>query len=243
MKKITLLFVVLFVTISVQLTAQNCTPDHTGYTVVPDTGIMLPRPLPFATVNVAYQQAVTIGVPSVVVYNGMNVPLNWLQVDSVASKNGNIWTVVNSTGGNTYSQWTPLSWQCVTLMGTPTHLGVDSITVFVNAQIVAFSIPLTVNKQVGGKLALTVQAPQAIGAEYMDNNISVFPNPSANGVYSLAVDQSFEMTICDITGRIISTSLINAGTIDLNLTNETSGIYFVRLKNDYYSKVVRLVRK
>jgi len=243
MKKITLLFAVIIAAVSVQLNAQNCTPDHTGYTVVPSNGVMLPLPLPNATVNVAYQQTVTIGVPDTVRYLSFEVPLNWLKINHIASSNGNTWTVVNSTGGTVFDQWNPLSWQCVTLLGTPVNSGMDSIVVFVDAQVSFMGAPASLNNQAGGKLAILVQAAQAIGAEYMDNSVSVFPNPSVDGNYSLTMDQQYEMTVCDITGRILSTETVREGTANLNLGNESAGIYFVRLKNDNYSKVIRIVRK
>jgi hypothetical protein len=243
MKKITLLFAVIIAAVSVQLNAQNCTPDHTGYTSVPDTGILLPRPLPNATVNVAYQQVITIGVPDTVKYMGISVPLNWIKLDSVSSSLGNTWTVINSTGGTTFPQWLKSTWQCATMTGTPTHLGMDSITVYIDGQVAPFGFPTTLTGQPGGKLPLLVQPAQSIGAEYMDNSVSVFPNPSVDGNYSLTVDQQYEMTVCDITGRILSTGTVREGTANLNLGNESAGIYFVRLKNDNYSKVIRIVRK
>ncbi len=242
MKKISLLLAAFFVAFAVQLNAQNCTPDYTGYTSVPDTGIMLPHPLPNATVNVAYQQTVTIGVPSKVVYSGIDVPLNWLKINHIESGNGNTWTVVNSTGGTTYDQWTPLTWQCVTLSGTPVNIGVDSIVVYVDAEV-SFMGTFELTNQAGGKLPLMVQTAQTVGAEYMDNNVSVFPNPSADGIYSLTLDQQYQMTVCDITGRTLSTETVNEGTANLNLENEPAGIYFIRLKNDNYSKVMKIVRK
>jgi hypothetical protein len=243
MKKITLLLIAIFATFSMQSFAQNCTPDHTGYTVVPDTGVMLPRPLPNATVNVAYQQAVTIGVPNTVVYMNQSVPLNWIKLDSVVSSLGNVWAVVNSTGGTTFPQWAKDTWQCATILGTPTHSGMDSITVYIDGEVVVFTMPYTVTGQPGGKLPLFIQTPQSVGADYMDTQVSVFPNPSVDGNYSITVDQQYDMTICDVTGRVVSVSSINEGVSVVDLSNEVAGIYFVRLKNENQSKVIRLVRK
>jgi hypothetical protein len=210
---------------------------------VPDTGILLPRPLPNATVNVAYQQVITIGVPDTVKYMGMGAPMNWLKLDSVKSSLGNTWIVVNSTGGTTFPQWDKSTWQCVTMTGTPTHVGMDSITVYIDGEIVPLGFTYTLSGQPGGKLPLLVQAAQAIGAEYMDNNVSVFPNPSVDGHFSLTVDQQFEMTVCDITGRIVTSETIAEGVYNLDLANEPAGVYFARLKNDNYSKVMRIVKK
>lgn len=243
MKKINLLLIAFFAAFSLQSFAQNCTPDHAGYTVVPDTGIMLPRPLPNATVNVAYQQAVTIGVPNTVVYLNQSVPLNWIKLDSVVSSLGNVWTVVNSTGGTTFPQWAKDTWQCVTILGTPSHSGMDSITVYIDGEVVVFSMPYVVTGQPGGKLPLFVQTPQSIGSDFVDNNVSVFPNPSIDGNYFIMVDEQFDMTICDVAGRVISTSLINEGSSVVDLSKEMAGIYFVRLKNENQSKVIRIVRK
>lgn len=242
MKKITIFLVAIFATVSLQSFAQNCTPDHPGYTVVPDTGVMLPRPLPNATVNVAYQQVVTIGVPNTVVYMNQSVPLNWIKLDSVVSSIGNVWTVVNSTGGTTFPQWAKDTWQCVTMLGTPTHSGMDSITVYIDGEVVVFSMPYVVTGQPGGKLPLFVQDPQSIGVDYMDENVSVFPNPSVDGYYSITVDQQFEVTICDIRGRVVTTVTINEGSSVVDLSDELAGIYFVRLKNENHSKVIRIVR-
>jgi len=243
MRKITFLCMLFLLTWGNFTNAQNCTIDHPSITSVPDTGIMLPLPLPAATMNVAYQQSVTIGVPSKVVYSAMDVPLNWLKINHVESKIGNTWTVLNSTGGSTYDQWSPLTWQCVTLTGTPIHSGIDSITVFVDAEVVVMSMAFPVSNQPGGKLPLLINDHVSIGAEYIDNNISVFPNPSHDGNFVLNTDQSFTMTICDITGRIISSSSINQGTTTLNLNDQPAGVYFVRLSNDSQNKTIRIVKR
>ena len=243
MKKITILLIAIFATISMQSIAQNCTPDYTGYTAVPDTGVMLPQPLPNATVNVAYQQPVTIGVPSVVKFQGAEVPLNWIKFVSVSSSLGNTWTVVNSTGGTTFPQWAKSTWQCVTISGTPTVAGTDSVTVYVDGEVVGFGTPFPVSNQAGGKLAIIVQQAQAIGAEYIDNNVSVYPNPSIDGNYLLNLDQQYDLTLCDITGRVISSSVVSEGKTTLSLVNEVSGVYFIRLKNENHTKTIRIVKR
>ncbi len=243
MKKITFLLSVMLIGISLLSNAQNCTPDHTGYTAVPDTGIMLPRPLPDAMIDVAYQQAVTIGVPIKVMYSGLEAPLNWIKFISATSSLGNTWNVVNNTGDTIFPQWDKATWQCVTLMGTPTHSGLDSISVMVDAEIVVFATNFPVSNQEGGKLALLVKIPQTVGAAYIDNNVSVYPNPSNDGIYSLVTDQSFTMNVCDITGKIILSEQIEEGNIAVNISDKPAGVYFIQLKNDYYSKVIRILKK
>lgn len=242
MKKSTLLFGLFLLTLSNLLNAQNCTPDYTGYTSVPDTGIMLPHPLPVATVNEAYQQTVTIGVPSKVIFQSAEAPLNWIKLLSVSSSLGNTWTVLNDAGGTTFPQWNKLTWQCVTLTGTPTHTGTDSISVMVDAEVVVFSQPWPVENQVGGKLALVIQQPQFIANTYTDNNVSVSPNPSKDGIYNLLSDESYTMNICDITGKTIQTNLIEKGVIAIDISDKPSGVYFIQLKNDSQSNVIRILK-
>jgi hypothetical protein len=242
MKKITILFAVFFIGFMININAQNCTPSHPGITTVPDTGIMLPIPMPNATINVAYQQTITIGAPSSVDYQGNTVTMNWIKYNHITSSLGNTWTVVNETGGTTFAQWNAGDWACVTLSGTPTVAGIDSIIVFVDANITMLGFPATLNNQQGGKLPLVVQTGANIGAEYIDSQVSVYPNPS-NGNFTINVYKEYNMSVYDITGRVICTKLINDGASSIDLSKHNSGIYFVRLTNDNESKVIRVVKR
>jgi hypothetical protein len=238
MKKITLLFVALFLGFAIQANAQ-CTPSHPGLTSVPDTGIMLPLPLPNATVNVAYEQTVTIGVPA----TAQGQTINWIKVNHVTSLLGNTWTPYNETGGTTFTtQWAAGTWQCVTLKGTPTVAGIDSIIVYIDAEVTIVGFPVPLTNQKGGTLPLVVQTGQNIGAEYIDNQVSVFPNPS-NGNFSITVDNDYEMSVYDITGRIIESKSVLEGNSSIDLSNQNGGVYFIRLKNDNQTKVIRIVKR
>jgi hypothetical protein len=239
MKKITILFAVFFIGFMINVNAQTCTPSHPGYTTVPDTGVMLPIPLPNATINVAYQQAITIGAPSSVEYNGMSVTMNWIKFNHITSSLGNTWTVVNETGGTTFPQWNAGVWACVTLSGTPTIAGTDTLTVFVDANVPVLG---TQTNQPGGKLPIIIQTGSSIGAEYIDSQVSVYPNPS-NGNFTINVYKEYNMSVYDITGRVIYTKLINDGASSIDLSKHNSGIYFVRLTNDNESKVIRVVKR
>jgi len=176
MKKLFTLIVILMIAGLLNNTsAQTCVPDHTGYTSVPDSGKLLPTPLPDATVGVPYSQAITIGVPG----HASGFPVIWLQYNAMTNiVTGNTWTAVNDAGGSTFAQWSPLTWQCMTLTGTPTVVGVDSISIYVNASV-NIGIPYTVNNTKAFTLALNV----VTGVGIQDNStlttklIESHPNP------------------------------------------------------------------
>ena len=128
------------------------------------------------------------------------------------------------------------------MSGTPTVAGTDSITVYVDANVTVLGFPATLNNQKGGSLPLIVQTGSSIGAEYIDSQVSVYPNPS-NGNFTINVYKEYNMSVYDITGRVICTKLINDGASSIDLSNHNSGIYFVRLTNDNESKVIRVVKR
>ncbi len=82
--------------------------------------------------------------------------------------------------------------------------------------------------------------------ENMMNKISIYPNPN-KGEFNVAVPKVFigktELSVMDITGKVIKTQLVNETTTHINLTKYSKGFYFVKLVNGDYSKVVKVVIK
>jgi hypothetical protein len=177
MKNVYTLFLVLFAaSIATNTYAQTCIPDHPGYTTVPDSGVRLPNPMPNAQVGVYYEQAITIGVLD----SASGFPINWIQFNSLTNYlAGNTWTMVNDAGGSTFAQWSPLTWQCGTLKGTPTTAGTDSIIIFVNANVSIGGFPYTQNNVRAFSFPLIVDA----ATNTLENsNVSTellesYPNP------------------------------------------------------------------
>jgi hypothetical protein len=175
-KTFTLLFVLLVASMINIVSAQTCIPDHPGYTAVPDSGVRLPNPMPNAQVGVYYEQAITIGVLD----STAGYSINWIQYSSLTNYlAGNTWTMVNDAGGSTFDQWTPLTWHCGTLKGTPTTAGTDSIIIYVNANVSIFGFPYTQNNTRAFAFALVVDDVTSI----QDNSnmptelIESSPNP------------------------------------------------------------------
>ena len=156
--------------------SQSCTPNHPDITQVPDTGIMLPSNLPHAKVGTYYEQCITFGVPSTA--EGYDV--NWLKFTNIENDiTNNSWGVVNNSGGNIFEEWTKLTWHCVTIKGTPTEAGIDSIHVFVDANVKLGFINTTQNTE-----AFTIPLIVDIASDIVNNPISTsskliesYPNP------------------------------------------------------------------
>lgn len=177
MKKLCTLFIVLvgsgILNISI---AQTCTPDTAGYASVPDSGVLIPSPLPNAQVGVYYEQPITIGVPDSV----SGYPLNWIQYSSLTNYlTGNSWTIVDSVGGTTFTHWPKLTWHCGTLKGTPAVAGTDSVIIYVNANVSIGGFPFTVNNTRAFSLPLIVDP--VVGYQNYSNSTTelfrTYPNP------------------------------------------------------------------
>jgi len=72
--------------------------------------------------------------------------------------------------------------------------------------------------------------------------ITVYPNPS-NGIFTINAKDEYNIIITDISGRQIKNLKINNGSINVNLTNQSSGIYFVRYSNNKNIGTVKIIKK
>lgn len=82
--------------------------------------------------------------------------------------------------------------------------------------------------------------------EHFNFDVAVYPNPTSGLIHvdfdtEKAIDH---LTVTDITGRLISTkeSLV-AQSIELDLTQEASGVYFLNVTIDGQSRTIRIARK
>jgi hypothetical protein len=178
MKKAFTFCIILAATAIMNLTqAQNCvSTNHPGYPSVPDTGVLLPQPLPDAYLTYLYTQVFTIGIPS----TAQGYSVNWIRYNHYETylTPANTWTVVNDLGNTTWAQWQKLTWQCVTLSGTPITAGVDSIIIYVDVNVSIIGFPYTQTNVRGFSLPITIHSVTGV-----DNNagptrlIQSHPNP------------------------------------------------------------------
>jgi hypothetical protein len=72
-------------------------------------------------------------------------------------------------------------------------------------------------------------------------SISIFPNPG-NGLYTLEAQEKCEVVIHNLAGEKIYENPFDKGSHQLNISNLASGVYFLTLKGDNRSDVVKLIK-
>ncbi len=185
--------------------------NHPGYTTVPDSGVLLPTPLPHATVGYPYTQVFTIGIPG----HAQGYPVIWIRFNHLTNflSSGNAWMAVNSAGGSSWANWLPLSWQCVTFSGTPTLAGTDSIYIYVDASVSVLGFPVPQNNVKGFTLPLIVDDVTGV-----DNNVGPtrlirsYPNPFSYATQiGLSADKNENATlnVYSYLGQLVHSEAMN----------------------------------
>jgi hypothetical protein len=89
---------------------------------------------------------------------------------------------------------------------------------------------------VGGCFQVSNSIPMGIGVGEPNNSldmIRVFPNPSS-GLFNLdlsgfGTNQKISLTVKDMVGRVVYQDIVSKSTANLNLTNLSSGKYFLNM--------------
>ena len=68
-------------------------------------------------------------------------------------------------------------------------------------------------------------------------NVSIYPNPATNNV-NITTDRLAQVTLIDGMGRVISTQVVS-GTLSLDVSSLTNGIYFLQVDNTTKKIIVR----
>lgn len=75
------------------------------------------------------------------------------------------------------------------------------------------------------------------------NEISIYPNPST-GVYTLSLpeNENFQISIVDLMGReVYSKSISNTKSLSIDISNQASGLYMMKLKSSKGTVIKKLV--
>ena len=60
----------------------------------------------------------------------------------------------------------------------------------------------------------------------------VYPNPSSGGIFNIELEKSCNITIFNTTGSVVYNSLLPIGVNQVNLSDLTKGIYFIKINED-----------
>lgn len=92
----------------------------------------------------------------------------------------------------------------------------------------------------------TVVVNLCTGIGVVDGNetaISVYPNPG-NGLFTLALTAPARVSIMNVVGsQVLATETLEPGKHSFDLSNEASGIYFIKVTGNGKSSVVKLVKQ
>jgi PKD repeat protein len=76
------------------------------------------------------------------------------------------------------------------------------------------------------------------------SNISIYPNPTNSIVYVDLNDvKALSVVITDVTGRVVSKDFNPTGLIELELSNQSTGVYFIRINSENNSITKKVVKK
>lgn len=93
------------------------------------------------------------------------------------------------------------------------------------------------------KASVYITNPNTLStATLTENSLKVFPNPSKGTFIVDGLDINSELTVRDLTGKVLFQTTAKENSFELNLTNQTSGIYFlegVLNGNKVQSKLVK----
>ena len=90
---------------------------------------------------------------------------------------------------------------------------------------------------------LTIEVP-ASSDSFITNSISVYPNPATSIVNLSSKDSlTFEnVTIVDVNGRSVKTFVVNQTQTKINVSDLTSGIYFLNIETNEGSTVKKFIK-
>ena len=77
----------------------------------------------------------------------------------------------------------------------------------------------------------------------IDNSISVYPNPANSIVNIIANSNLKSIQLYDVQGRILQTKIVNQTTENLDISNQSKGIYFLKITSDDGVKVEQIVKE
>lgn len=73
-------------------------------------------------------------------------------------------------------------------------------------------------------------------------SIGVYPNPSSTGIFDLRTPEISQYEVLDYTGKILSTGRTSSTHTRIDLSQYSSGMYFIKVINGEKQSVIKLVR-
>ena len=246
MKKILLLILLTIFNFAVGK-SQVCTPDST----MKGTGIS-PTVLPDGIIGQAYAVTVSLRVPkdSTIVYAGSTIPITVDSARVIYISNLPDTSFKYSCNSPTCT-WAGGSFGCARLTGMPksTHKNTYAVKVFVNSWLSSPSLPGTQFERIDSS-TIDFKIPGGVNSVGELNSKLFFvasPNPANDRVFvyglEINLNANYSMELTDVAGKTIQNFEPKAfGDIfEINLSDVSKGIYFLRISDNDKSGYQKLV--
>ncbi|MCK4751388.1 MAG: T9SS type A sorting domain-containing protein [Bacteroidales bacterium] len=165
-----LLAIVAISLFAVNTTAAQCEPDTVNCIDEGNPGEICPRILPEVTVNVPYDEVITVIAPGTFDYQGNQIDIAYIVVDSVLNLPPGIVYFANA------DKFYPDSAYCIQITGTPTVAGQYSLSIYVTPYIYYLNNIIEATQIVDDtSVVMTVHGPSGIDP-YQLHEFQVLPN-------------------------------------------------------------------
>jgi hypothetical protein len=136
------------------------------------------------------------------------------------------------------SVWTKYSY---TVAGIPTLSDVK----FAFRYYVTDGGPSGNNSDIIGIDTFSVDRPLLATDTFLTDNFKVYPNPATNVVNVIAKSGTTinQLEITDINGRVVKSTMPKALSSEINISELTSGVYFVKVASDFGSGTTKIVKE
>ncbi len=81
-----------------------------------------------------------------------------------------------------------------------------------------------------------------VGIDELAAQISISPNPAVNYV-KITADRNYTVEVIDITGRVVNSAQMSGNQLIVDLSNQQSGMYIVRLTNETATMQYKVVKQ
>lgn len=91
---------------------------------------------------------------------------------------------------------------------------------------------------------ITVDTDNVSVKKFNANAVNIYPNPISNGKVTVEVpQQTFDVVVIDVTGKTINASKNVNNNTQIDLTNQSQGIYFVKVTSQNSTFGFKLIKK
>ncbi len=81
-----------------------------------------------------------------------------------------------------------------------------------------------------------------VGIEELESLISIRPNPATNYI-NIAADRNYTVEVIDLSGRVIANAQMISNQIVINMENQESGMYIIRMTSETATFLKKVVKK